>query len=73
MSSVTPVMKSCRIENSQHDISSQTSISVPVVNETHTSSTALTTLSVECLAISSSVVTSISGQVISTITTTAGT
>ena len=52
---------------------SQLSISVTIVSDTHTTTSPVTTLSVvECLTTSSSVVTSISGQQVSTITTPAG-
>ena len=69
----TPVMKSPSMEYSQH-ITSQPSSCVTIVSDTHTtfSCSPVTTLSVvECLTTSSSVVTSISGQVISTVTPTA--
>ena len=75
-SSVTPAIKSPSMEYGQRNILSQPSSCVTVVSDTHTtfSSSPVATLSVfECLTTSSSVVTSISGQVVSTITTTAGT
>ena len=61
----------------QHIVSvvSQPSSCVTIVSDTHTtiSSTPVTTVSVvECLTTNSSVVTSISGQDVSSITTTAG-
>ena len=72
----TPVMKSPSMEYSQHNILlSQPSSCVTIVSDTHTTFSCIpvTTLSVvECLTTSSSVVTSISGQVISTVTPTAG-
>ena len=71
----TPVMKSPSMEYSQHNILSQPSSCVTIVSDTHTTfrCSPVTTLSVvECLTTSSSVVTSISGQVISTVTPTAG-
>ena len=71
----TPVMKSPSMEYSQHNILSQPSSCVTIVSDTHTtfSCSPVTTLSVvECLTTSSSVVTSISEQVISTVTPTAG-
>ena len=71
----TPVMKPPSMEYSQHNILSQPSSCVTIVSDTHTtfSCSSVTTLSVvECLTTSSSVVTSISGQVISTVTQTAG-
>ena len=70
-----PVVKSSSMEYSQHNILSQPSSCVTIVSDTHTtfSCSPVTTLSVvECLTTSSSVVTSISGQVISTVTATAG-
>ena len=52
----------------------QSTSSITIVNDTHTTTSPVTTLSVvECLTTSSSVVTSISGQAISAITTTTGT
>ena len=71
----TPVVKSSSMEYSQHNILSQPSSCVTIVSDTHTTSSCspVTTLSVvECLTTSSSVVTSISGQVASTVTATAG-
>ena len=71
----TPVVKSSSMEYSQHNILLQPSSCVTIVSDTHTtfSCSPATTLSVvECLTTSSSVVTSISGQVVSTVTTTAG-
>ena len=73
----TPVVKSSSMEYSQHNILLQPSSCVTIVSDTHTtfSCSPVTTLSVvECLTTSStsSVVTSISGQVISTVTATAG-
>ena len=71
----TPVTKSPSMEYSQHNILSQPSSCVAIVSDTHTTFTCspVTTLSVvECLTTSSSVVTSISGQVVSTVTATAG-
>ena len=71
----TPVMQSPSMEYIQHNILSQPSSCVTIVSDTHTtfSCSPVTTLSVvECLTTSSSVVTSISGQVISTVTPTAG-
>ena len=57
------------MEYSHQNILSQPSSCVT----THTSSNPITTLSViDCLTTNNSVVTSISGQVISTVTTTAG-
>ena len=60
------------MEYSQHNILSQPSSCVTIVSDTHTtfSCSPVTTLSV--VESSSSVVTSISGQVITTVTTTAG-
>ena len=63
------------MEYSQHNILSQPSSCVTIVSDTHTtfSCSPVTIFSVvECLTTSSSVVTSISGQVITTVTTTAG-
>ena len=63
------------MEYSQQNILSQPSSCVTILSDTHTtfSSSPVTTLSVvECLTTSGSVVTSISGQPISTVTTTAG-
>ena len=58
---------------SHQNILSQPSSCVTIVSDTHTSSNPITTLSViECLTTNNSVVTSISGQAISTVTTTAG-
>ena len=74
-SSITPVITSPSIECSQQNILSQPTSCVTIVSNAHTtfSSNPVTTLSVvECLTTNNSVVTSISGQVISTITTTAG-
>ena len=71
-SSITPVIKSPSME---YSILSQPSSCVTIVSDTHTtfSSNPVTTLSVaECLTTNNSVVTSIIGQVISTVTTTAG-
>ena len=64
------------MEYSQHNILSQPSSCVTIVSDTHTtfSCSPVTTLSVaQCLTTSTSVVASISGQVVSTVTTTAGT
>ena len=62
------------MEYNQQNIISQPSSCVTIVSDTHTNSNPVTTLSVvECLTTNNSVVTSISGQVISTVTTTAGT
>ena len=64
----------CCLPQSQQSILSQPSSLVSIVSDTHTTTSPVTTLSVvECLTTSSSVVTSISGQHVSTITTTAGT
>ena len=76
-SSNVSVIKSCNVEYTQCNFSvvSQPSSSITIVSDSHTtfSSSPLTTLSVvECLTTSSSVVTSISGQAISAITTTTG-
>ena len=52
----------------------QSTSSITIVSDTHTTTSPVTTLSVvECLTTSSSLVTSISGQAISAITTTTGT
>ena len=74
---ITPVITSPGMECSQQDILSQPTSCVTIVSNAHTtgtfSSNPVTTLSVvECLTTNNSVVTSISGQVISTVTTTAG-
>ena len=64
------------MEYNQQNNLSQPSSCVTILSDTHTtfSSSQVTTLSlVDCLTTNSSVVTSISGQVISTATTTAGT
>ena len=64
-------MVQCSSQRQQ--IESQPSSLVPTVSDTHTTTSTVTTLSdVECLTTSSSIVTSISGQQVSTITTTAG-
>ena len=61
------------MEYSHQNILSQPNSHVAIVSDTHTSSNPITTLSVvECLTTNNSVVTSISAQVISTVTTTAG-
>ena len=65
--SVSPIMQSLNMDNSQENISgaSQPSSCVTIVSYTHTtvSSSSVTSLNVvECLTTSSSVVTSISGQ-----------
>ena len=71
--SVTPIIRSPSVEYSQQNISQPNSL-VSIVSDTHTTTSPVTTFSVvECLTTSSSVVTSISGQHVSTITTTAGT
>ena len=60
------------MEYSQHSILLQPSSGVTIVSDTHFtfSCSPVTTLSVvDCLTTSSSVVTSISGQVVSTVTT----
>ena len=74
-SSITPVIASPSMEYSQQSILSQPSSCVTLLSDTHTtfSSSPVATLSVvECLTTSSSVITCISGQIISTVTTTAG-
>ena len=75
--SITPAIESPNIEYRENIlVVSQPTSSVTIVSDTHTtfSSVPVTTLSVvECLTTSSSVVTSISGPHVSTITTTAGT
>ena len=74
-SSITPVIKSPSMEYDHQNILSQPNSCVTIVSNTHTtfSSNPVTTLNVvEYLTTSNSVVTSISGQVISTVTTTAG-
>ena len=71
--STIPVLKSPSLEYSQHNILSQPNSCVTTVSDTHAtfSCSPVTTLSVvECLTTSS---TNISGQVISTVTPTAGT
>ena len=63
------------MEYSQQNILSQPSRCVTIVSDSHTtfSSNPVTTLNVvECLTTNSSVIASISEQVISTVTTTAG-
>ena len=61
------------MEYCHQNILSQPSSCVTIVSDTHTSSNPITTLSViECLTTNNSVVTSISGQVISTVTRTTG-
>ena len=55
------------------EYSQQSTSSITIVRDTHTTTSPVTALSVvECLTTSSSVVTSISGQDVSTITTTTG-
>ena len=75
-SSTIPVIQSPIMEHGQQNIISvlQSSSVVSIVSDTHTTTSPVTTLSVvECLTTSSSVVTSISGQCVSTVTTIAGT
>ena len=58
------------MEHSQLNISQSNNSLVSIVSDTHTTTSRVTTLSVvECLTISSSVVTSISGPQVSTVTT----
>ena len=75
-SSSSTVTVNCLPQRQQNiSVVSQPSSSVTIVSDTHTtiSSTPVTTVSVvECLTANSSVVTSISGQDVSTITTTSG-
>ena len=72
-SSITQVITSPSMEYSHQNILSQPNSRVAIVSDTHTSSNPITTLSVvECLTTNNSVVTSISAQVISTVTRTAG-
>ena len=72
-SSITPVIKSPSMEYSQQNTLSQPSNCVTVVSDTHTTFSSSPTFSVvECLTTTSSVVTSISEQDVSTITITAG-
>ena len=67
-------MDDCSPQRQQNTlVVSQPSSLLSIVSDTHTTTSPVTTLSVvECLTTSSGVVTSISGQYISTITTTAG-
>ena len=63
-------MQSSSMEHSQQNISQPTSSLVSIVSDAYTTTCPVTTLSVvECLTTSSSVVTSISGQHVSTVTT----
>ena len=74
-SSITPVIKSSSMEYDHLNVLSKPNSCVAIVSNTHTtfSSNPVTTLNVvECLTTSNSVLTSISGQVISTVTATAG-
>ena len=66
---ITPAIQSPSMECNQHSILvvSQPSSVVYIVSDTHTTTSPVTTLSVvECLTTSSSVVTSISGQHVTT-------
>ena len=73
-SSITPVIKSPSMEYSQQNNLSQPSSCVTILSDTTFSSSPVTTFSVvDCLTTSSSVVTSVSEQAISTVTTTTGT
>ena len=68
-STTTPLIQSLTMEYSQQ----QSTNSVTIVSDTHTTTSPVTTLSVvECLTTSSSVVTSVSGQAVSAITTAIG-
>ena len=68
-STTTPLIQSLTMEYSQQ----QSTNSVTIVSDTHTTTSPVTTLSVvDCLTTSSSVVTSVSGQAVSTITTATG-
>ena len=75
-SSSSTVTVNCLLQRQQNiSVVSQPSSCVTIVSDTHTtiSSTPVTTVSVvECLTTNSSVVTSISGQDVSSITTTSG-
>ena len=75
-SSSSAVTLNCLPQRQQNiSVVSQPSSCVTIVSDTHTtiSSTPVTTVSVvECLTTNSSVVTSISGQDVSSITTTSG-
>ena len=66
--SITPVITSPSMECSQQDILSQPTSCVTIVSNAHTTFSS----NPVCLTTNNSVVTSISGQVISTVTTTAG-
>ena len=74
-SSLTPVLQLPSMEYNQKNFSvvSQPSSLVSIARDTHSTTSPVTTLSiVECLTTSNSVVTSISGQHVSTVTDIAG-
>ena len=74
MSSITtPVTKLPSMEYSQHSILSQLSSYAAIVSDTHSTFSCSPVTVVECSTTSSSVVTSISGPLISVVTTAAGT
>ena len=67
--SITPEIQSSSVEHSQQNIT-QPNSSVSIVSDTHTTTSPVTTLSVvECLTTSGGVVTSVSGQHVTTVTT----